>query len=413
MTDTPRLGNEFLDPGSLQIDVPFNDLLQWLDANVNLDVVSATTTAQPGSPSDGQAYILPSGKTGTQWGGFTAGQIAYYYSGAWTAYTVKAGTLARAADTGELHFSTASNTWRTLSALLGSKGTDLASAATVDLGAATGDYVHITGTTTITAFGTAKAGLRRDVVFDGILTLTHNATSLILPTAANITTAAGDRAVFRSLGSGNWRCMGYQRADGTPLALQVDAMQYKGSWNANTNTPTLADGTGNTGDVYKVGTEGTQDLGGGSRTYYVGDQLIYNGATWDYIPSANQLDSADVVAALGYTPARTYGTVTALGNISGAVDIDLSAGPVYTGTLTGNVTLTFTNPPSAGFAAEVVLIFVQDGTGGRTITWPAGTKWPNGIAHVMTATADAEDHIGVRIRDAGSTIRAYPVENFG
>lgn len=99
----------------------------------------------------------------------------------------------------------------------GTKGADLASAATVDLGAATGVFVHITGTVTITSFGTATAGITRLVTFDAALTLTHNATSLILPTGANITTAAGDAALFVSEGSGNWRCLCYQRKSGQPL----------------------------------------------------------------------------------------------------------------------------------------------------------------------------------------------------
>jgi len=97
------------------------------------------------------------------------------------------------------------------------KGSDLASASTVNMGAGTGNFIHITGTTTITAFDTVQAGTDRTVIFDGILTLTHNATSLILPTGANITTAANDTATFRSEGTGNWRCISYERADGTSL----------------------------------------------------------------------------------------------------------------------------------------------------------------------------------------------------
>lgn len=89
------------------------------------------------------------------------------------------------------------------------KGADIASATTTDIGAATGNFVDVTGTTTITALGTVKAGVRRIVQFDGILILTHNATSLILPGGANITTAAGDTAVFLSLGGGNWKCTRY------------------------------------------------------------------------------------------------------------------------------------------------------------------------------------------------------------
>ena len=97
------------------------------------------------------------------------------------------------------------------------KGADIASATTTDIGAATGNSVDVTGTTTITGLGTVQAGTTRNVRFTGALTLTHNATTLILPTGANITTAAGDCALFQSLGSGNWVCMLYQRKDGTPL----------------------------------------------------------------------------------------------------------------------------------------------------------------------------------------------------
>ena len=98
------------------------------------------------------------------------------------------------------------------------KGADIASASTTDLGAATGDFVDVTGTTTITALGTASSGVLCEVRFTGALTLTHHATSLILPTGANITTAAGDTACFRSLGSGNWVCVRYQRKSGEALA---------------------------------------------------------------------------------------------------------------------------------------------------------------------------------------------------
>lgn len=98
------------------------------------------------------------------------------------------------------------------------KGSDLASAATVDLSAATGEYIVITGTTTITAFGTAVAGVTRKIKFAGALTLTHNSTSLILPTGANIATAADDTSIFISEGSGNWRCLVYQRKAGPNLA---------------------------------------------------------------------------------------------------------------------------------------------------------------------------------------------------
>lgn len=91
---------------------------------------------------------------------------------------------------------------------------DIASAGTVNIGAAVGRTVFITGTTTITSFGTVGDGVIKIVRFTGALTLTHNATSLILPGGANITTAAGDALLAMSLGAGNWVVLFYQRAAG-------------------------------------------------------------------------------------------------------------------------------------------------------------------------------------------------------
>lgn len=99
---------------------------------------------------------------------------------------------------------------------LASVATPIASATTTTLANADGYYINITGTTTITGFGTESAGIQYLLRFAGVLTLTHNATSLILPGAANITTAAGDMMQVISEGSGNWRFVTYQRASVAP-----------------------------------------------------------------------------------------------------------------------------------------------------------------------------------------------------
>jgi hypothetical protein len=100
----------------------------------------------------------------------------------------------------------------------------LTSAAGLAIGAALANTIQVTGTTAITAFDTIAAGARRTLRFSDALTLTHNATSLILPRGANIVTVAGDAAVFVSLGGGNWVCVGYQRstAAGARGDLSVD-----------------------------------------------------------------------------------------------------------------------------------------------------------------------------------------------
>jgi hypothetical protein len=94
----------------------------------------------------------------------------------------------------------------------------IASATLTDIGGATSNVVAISGTTAIASLGLIAAGARRTVQFLGALVLTHNATSLILPGNANITTAAGDTAEFLSLGGGNWICLDYTyRLIGKPL----------------------------------------------------------------------------------------------------------------------------------------------------------------------------------------------------
>lgn len=62
--------------------------------------------------------------------------------------------------------------------------------------------------------------------------------------------------------------------------LPESAMEYKGQWNAETNTPTLADGTGTKGDFYIVSVGGTQNLGSGNIQFSANDRIIYDGSVW-------------------------------------------------------------------------------------------------------------------------------------
>ena len=104
------------------------------------------------------------------------------------------------------------------------KGADIVAASTTDIAAGTGESITITGNTTITAFGTAVAGVIRVLNFTGTPLLTHNAASLILPAAANYQVVAGDVFIFQSLGSGNWRCIGYALASGKAIVETADSV---------------------------------------------------------------------------------------------------------------------------------------------------------------------------------------------
>lgn len=101
----------------------------------------------------------------------------------------------------------------------------------------------------------------------------------------------------------------------TAIENLPDPMEYKGLWAASTNTPTLADGIGNNGDVYHVTDAGTVDFGAGNITFAAGDKVVYNGATsvwekWDQtdaVSSVNNqtgavvLEADDIDLATGYT----------------------------------------------------------------------------------------------------------------
>lgn len=78
--------------------------------------------------------------------------------------------------------------------------------------------------------------------------------------------------------------------------LPNSIMEYKGNWDASSNTPTLADGIGDSGDVYRVSVAGTQDLGSGPITFNIGDFVIYSGTIWE-----KSINSNEVVSVNGYT----------------------------------------------------------------------------------------------------------------
>jgi hypothetical protein len=80
--------------------------------------------------------------------------------------------------------------------------------------------------------------------------------------------------------------------------LPNSIMEYKGTWNADTNTPTLTNGSGNNdperiGDVYRVTTAGSTDFGDGAIEFELGDYAILNDSfIWE------KAHTAEVVAGV-------------------------------------------------------------------------------------------------------------------
>jgi len=105
-------------------------------------------------------------------------------------------------------------------------------------------------------------------------------------------------------------------------ALPNTVMTFEGQWNANTNTPALADGVGNAGDVYRANVAGSTDFGSGPIAFNLGDWAVYNGTVWEYAANSNLvmsvngqqgvvvLDTDDIAegTALYFTEARVRST---------------------------------------------------------------------------------------------------------
>lgn len=175
----------------------------------------------------------------------------------------------------------------------------LASAATTDLGTSHSPNVTISGTTTITSFGSSAAVTAPiyRVGFSGSLLLTHNGTSLILPGATSITTQAGDSLVAQYLGSGNWRVLSYNVATIPPIPRAAQVTVYAASATGTYTTPTGAIeldvemcGAGSGGGG--AGTTSTGGNGGAGTASTFGASLTANGGAATPLSGATALATA-------------------------------------------------------------------------------------------------------------------------
>jgi len=83
----------------------------------------------------------------------------------------------------------------------------------------------------------------------------------------------------------------------------VTALSYEGTWDASTNTPVLADGTGSAGQFYVVSVAGSQDLGSGVIAFNVTDWVMHNGTVWQKVDNTAQVLS--VFGRMGVVTAQS------------------------------------------------------------------------------------------------------------
>ena len=133
----------------------------------------------------------------------------------------------------------------------------------------------------------------------------------------------------------------------------IGALNYKGTWNASTNTPTLVSSVGTQGDYYVVSVAGSTNLDG-TTLWGVGDMAIFNGSIWQKADGGDTslVTRLTVTGLTGYMYANNTTPVTAsttipVANITGAVPntVNIIAGTGLSngGALTGNVTLNLAN----------------------------------------------------------------------
>ena len=141
----------------------------------------------------------------------------------------------------------------------------------------------------------------------------------------------------------------YLTTNGSALSWSSVAggLSYQGTWNASTNTPTLASGVGVNGYYYIVATAGSTNLDG-ITDWQIGDWLLFNGSNWQKIDQSNL-----VISVAGRTGAITLTTadVSGLGTMStqNASSVAITGG---TATLTSLTTPTVQATNSGGLSLK-------------------------------------------------------------
>lgn len=147
---------------------------------------------------------------------------------------------------------------------------------------------------------------------------------------------------------------------------------FQGVWDANTNTPTLADGTGTTNFYYIVSVAGTQNLGSGAQTFAIGDLVIHNGTAWKKVSTAgigvtsfNSRLNAVVPVAGDYTAAMT--TNTPAGGIA-ATEVQAAVNELDTEKATASATLT-ANLPVIGNGTNALTVGTRQGNTTKYVSY--------------------------------------------
>lgn len=177
-------------------------------------------------------------------------------------------------------------------------------------------------------------------------------------------------------------------------------LNYQGTWNASTNTPTLTSSVGTNGYYYVVNVAGSTNLNG-ITDWQVGDWAIFNGSVWQ------KLDQTDVVTSVnGQT-----GTVVLTANDVGALSNVTSAD----GSVTITTPTTGVRDLSVQFATttENVRVQVRNTTGATltkgTVVYITGAtgQLPTVSKALATSDATSAQTLGMISADLANNTNGY------
>ena len=122
-----------------------------------------------------------------------------------------------------------------------------------------------------------------------VITNGGGTSQVVLDTLASLQTQIDDLIPSQSGQSGK-----FLTTNGSVLSWSSVAggLSYQGTWNASTNTPTLASGVGTNGYYYIVSTAGSTNLDG-ITDWQIGDWLMFNGTIWQKIDQSNLVTSVN------------------------------------------------------------------------------------------------------------------------
>lgn len=140
-------------------------------------------------------------------------------------------------------------------------------------------------------------------------------------------------------------------------AAVLGALDYQGTWNANTNSPALVSSTGTKGFYYKVSTAGATSIDGNA-SWHVGDWIVFDGTVWDKVDNYEA-----VISVNGQVGAVSLSASDLTNGVQGSGAVVLANAPTLTNPVVGTQSAgdNSTKAASTAYADDAVATAIAAG----------------------------------------------------